>query len=96
MSIDINTLDNIAKLAKLKIDSDDKQKYLDSFNKILNAMDALSNIDTTDCAPASHPYEATSFSRKDQAEKVHCHKEISQNAPKMNHGYFLVPKVIEV
>lgn len=94
MTIDQNTLDKIAQLSKLKLIEEDKPKYLEAFNKILGSMDKLSSIETTQVQVSeTHQYPTTQ--REDRAEKVQEVEQITENAPKMNHGYFLVPKVIE-
>lgn len=95
MSIDETTLDKIAGLAKIKIEKKDKEQYLDSFNKILNSMDALSEIDTTDATAFSYESSLSASSREDKSNAVTEQDQIKSNAPAMNHGYFLVPKVIE-
>ena len=95
MSIDETTLDKIASLAKLKIDKKDKAQYLDSFNKILKSMDVLSEINTIDVMNFTSESSLCSSFRADESDVVAEHEQIKANAPDMNHGYFLVPKVIE-
>ena len=95
MSIDKTTLDKIAGLAHLKIDDTDKAQYLDSFNKILKSMEALSAIDTDSTQPFAYELKSGPVVRIDNAENVSEQQQIESNAPEMNHNYFLVPKVIE-
>ena len=94
MNIDTKTLDKIANLAKLRIDDTDKSKYLDSFNKILNAMESLSHINTEQALPEDSWQREGNY-RQDNAHQASGRDIVEKNAPKMTHGYFLVPKVIE-
>lgn len=94
MSIDLQTLEKIARLAKLSFSDQDKPAYLEAFNKILKAMDTLSNIDTTSVEVDTLPSDSDTKMRSDSAQSPDSLSSIEKNAPQMSHGYFLVPKVI--
>lgn len=95
MKADKDTLRKIAHLARLEFDPAAEQKMLDSLNDILNWVDQLNQVDTSQVEPLTHLSEEVNIMRKDEVKPPLPHDRGLVNAPKKDADYFRVPKVIE-
>jgi len=57
MSITLNDVEKIAELARLRITDQEKNKFTEQLNIILEYMNKLNEVDTTNVEPLSHPLE---------------------------------------
>ena len=96
MTIDEETVDKIAHLARLDIKPGEKQAMIDDMNKILGFMDKLNEVDTTCIEPLVYMTDAVNVFRDDVVKQEITHEEALQNAPKHDNDYFLVAKVIDL
>jgi len=96
MTIDEETVDKIAHLARLEIKANEKQGMIDDMNKILGFMDKLNEVDTTCIEPLVYMTDAVNVFREDVVKQEITHEEALQNAPKHDKDYFLVAKVIDL
>ncbi len=94
MSVTIQQVENIARLAKLSFSEDEKEKFVEQFNQILAYMDKLNELDTSDVEPTFNSLALSNVMRKDEVKKWLSQDEALSNAPHSNHGFFSVPKVI--
>jgi aspartyl-tRNA(Asn)/glutamyl-tRNA(Gln) amidotransferase subunit C len=101
----------VADLANLELSGEERANLLRDLNSILNYVDRLNELDTSQVAPMAQVSErygaveltrdAESFgyaSRDDVPEglrKSLSHEAALQNAPDTDGTFFLVPKVIE-
>ena len=95
MSIDVNAVDKIAFLSRLKIENDVKESTMEEFNKIIQWVDQLKEVDTDNIEPLVSVNENSIQLREDEVIQGQCSKEILANAPMKEYGYFAVPKVVE-
>ena len=95
MTIDEETVDKIAHLARLELNGNEKQDMIKDMNKILGFMDKLNEIDTTGIAPLVYMTDEVNSFREDVVKQEITHEEALLNAPKHDNDYFLVAKVIE-
>ena len=95
MSIDVNAVDKIAFLSRLKIEEDAKESTKEEFNKIIQWVDQLKEVDTDNVEPLVSVNENAIQLREDEVTSGQCSKEILANAPMKEYGYFAVPKVVE-
>lgn len=97
MQIDINKL---AKLSRLSLTEDEKQKYQKQVGNILDAMEVLNQANLDNVAALHsptdtyHDYDNVKKLRDDISEKMNSDKVLS-NAQQTHEGHFLVPQVIE-
>jgi aspartyl-tRNA(Asn)/glutamyl-tRNA(Gln) amidotransferase subunit C len=96
MTIDEETVDKIAHLARLEIKADEKQEMIADMNKILGFMDKLNEIDTKGIEPLVYMTDAVNVFREDVVRQEITHEQALQNAPKHDEDYFLVAKVIDL
>ena len=94
MSITIKEVENIARLAKLSFSEDEKIKFTEQFNQILQYMEKLNELDTENVSPTFHILDVHNVFREDIVKPWLTQEEALQNAPKKNNGLFSVPKVI--
>jgi len=95
MTIDKETVDKVAHLARLELGEDEKQELMGDMGKILDFMAKLNEIDTTGVEPLVYMTDEINVLREDEVKQEITHEEALQNAPKQDGKYFLVAKVIE-
>jgi aspartyl-tRNA(Asn)/glutamyl-tRNA(Gln) amidotransferase subunit C len=95
MTIDKDTVDKIAHLARLELADDEKEKLMGDMGKILDFMAKLNEIDTTGVEPLVYMTDEINVLREDVVKQEITHEEALKNAPKHDQNYFLVAKVIE-
>ena len=94
MTIDQDTVEKIAHLARLELTGDEKKAMIKDMNKILGFMDKLNEIDTTGVEPLVYMTDEVNSLREDVVKHEITHEEALLNAPKQDGEYFLVAKVI--
>jgi aspartyl-tRNA(Asn)/glutamyl-tRNA(Gln) amidotransferase subunit C len=95
MTIDQETVDKIAHLARLELSGDEKQDMIKDMSKILDFMAKLNEINTSGIEPLVYMTNEVNVFRDDVVKQEVTHREALQNAPKHDDDYFLVPKVID-
>ncbi|MBQ9271802.1 MAG: Asp-tRNA(Asn)/Glu-tRNA(Gln) amidotransferase subunit GatC [Alphaproteobacteria bacterium] len=95
MAIDNLTVKRIAFLSRLKIEDEKIEATKEEFNKILNWIEELNEIDTNSVEPLISVNDATLRMREDVVTSGNCPKDILKNAPSAEYDYFAVPKVVE-
>ena len=94
MAVTIQDVDNMAGLAKLAFSEEEKIKFVEQFNQILQYMQKLNELDTEDVQPTNNVLDVNNVVRSDSVKTWLTQDEALANAPKSNHGFFSVPKVI--
>lgn len=94
MNIDQETIAKIAHLARLEFNQEEAAAFSNDFNKILNWMDKLNELDTEHVAPLIHMSEEVNVLREDEVKHSITHEEALFNAPKKDSDYFRVPKFL--
>ena len=95
MTIDKETVEKVAHLARLELAEDEKEVMIADMNKILGFMDKLNEIDTSGIEPLVYMTNEINTVREDVIKQEITHEEALLNAPKHDRDYFLVAKVIE-
>ena len=95
MSLDKSEVQKIAWLARLAINKDDIPSYCDELTDILDLMEQMNLIDTTDIVPLAHPLEVFSRLRVDNVTEIDQRENFQVDSSKTKDGYYIVPKVIE-
>lgn len=94
MPVDIETVKYIAKLSKLKLSEEEEKKFTHELNTILDYVDKLNSIDTSDVEPLSYPVEGNNVFRDDIKKASISREEALKNAPSRDEEYFKVPKIL--
>ena len=93
MKIDEQLLSRLEKLSMLKID--DKNSMLDELNKIVDFVEVLGEIDTSNIEATFNSLNSSTPIREDKQVDSDVIATIIANAPKTEANYFIVPKIIE-
>jgi len=95
MSIGADDINQIAHLARLKIDEQDIPKLSGDLANILSLVDQLQAVNTDGIIPMAHPMDAVQILRKDVVTEIDNREKYQKIAPNTEDGLYLVPKVIE-
>ena len=95
MSIEVDEVKKIAKLAALNVDDADIQSYATNLSNILDMVAQMEVVDTTGVTPMSHPFDAVQRLREDEVTDFNRREDFQAIAPATEDGLYLVPKVIE-
>ena len=99
MSLDSEAVKRIAWLARLSIDQDRVADYARDLSGILDFVEQMNAVDIGDTAPLAHPLAAVQDVqlrlRDDVVSEPDRREAYQRNAPAVEDGLFLVPKVIE-
>ena len=95
VSLDKDQVQQIAVLARLEITDDELAETVDKLSRIVDFVDQLSAADTADVLPMAHPLDVAQRLRPDEVTETDDRDHIQENAPAVENGLYLVPKVIE-
>jgi aspartyl-tRNA(Asn)/glutamyl-tRNA(Gln) amidotransferase subunit C len=95
MSLDAEDIRKIANLARLKIDEADVSAYAGTLTSILDLVEQMNAVDTSNVVPMSHPLDAVQRLRDDCVSETDQREAFQAVAPATEDGLYLVPKVIE-
>jgi aspartyl-tRNA(Asn)/glutamyl-tRNA(Gln) amidotransferase subunit C len=95
MSIEVDEVKKIARLACLDVKDDDIESYATNLSNILDLVAQMDAVDTTGVTPMSHPFDAVQRLREDVVTDVDRREDFQAIAPATEDGLYLVPKVIE-
>ena len=94
MKLDKNMVKRIADLSKLEFTSDETTAILKDMNQMLEFIDQLKELDTTNIDPLIHMTEDENILREDDAITGASQQEALKNAPSKDSTYFKIPKVL--
>ena len=95
MTLKSDDVRNIAHLARLHIDEDAIDDYVDDLTSILALVDQMNAVDSSGIAPLSNPLDASQRLRNDEVTETNQRDKFQQIAPDVAGGFYRVPKVIE-
>ena len=95
MSINIETIEHIAKLARLGLDASQKAAAISQLEQMLGVFEALNAIDVAGVEPLFHPSELALTLRSDQVTEHDQHEAFQALAADVGGEMYLVPKVLE-
>lgn len=95
MKLDQDTVNNIAKLARLQVQDSELNRYCDDLSNILDLVEQMDSCDTSDIEPMTHPMDAHLTMREDKISEHNQRDKFQSIAPSVERGLYLVPKVID-
>lgn len=95
MSISVNDVEHVASLARLELSENDKMKFTEQLNTILNYAGKLNELPTDHVEPTSHVLDINNVTRKDEVIASLGRDEALANAADKEDGHFKVPPIIE-
>jgi aspartyl-tRNA(Asn)/glutamyl-tRNA(Gln) amidotransferase subunit C len=96
MSLTRQDVEKIAHLARLSITEQEMPVYVTSLSSIVNFVDELSRVQTATVEPMAHPLVGQRQRlRPDAVSESDNHEKYQANAPSVEAGLYVVPRVIE-
>jgi aspartyl-tRNA(Asn)/glutamyl-tRNA(Gln) amidotransferase subunit C len=95
MSLTKEQVQHIAVLARLEIGQQEFDDVADKLSRIVDFVDQLQAAPTENVVPMAHPLDQAQRLRADRVTETNQRDAIQQNAPSVQDGLYLVPKVIE-
>jgi len=95
VALSIDDTRQIAHLARIAIDDAAAEELTKDLSTVLDLVEKLQAIDTTDVEPMAHPGDAVLRLREDVVSEENQREHLQAPAPELEQGYFLVPRVIE-
>ena len=95
MKITKQEVEHVARLARLELSEQDKDKLTDQLSNILTYVEKLNELDTTGVAPTSHVLDISNVMRSDEPGESLTQERALANAPEKAAGHYKVPKIIE-
>lgn len=88
-------VERVARLARLRLDEAEKDKFRRQLDEILLYMEKLDKLDTEGVEPLAHILPLRNVLRKDEVKPGLERDEVLKNAPAHRQGLFQVPPVLE-
>ena len=88
-------LNKIAKLSKLSLSEAELKTHTKDMNNILDYMDLLNEIDTSDVEELVNVHDTHSVLRKDVIEESIPKEKVIENSPKSKGDYIEIPLVVK-
>lgn len=88
------TMDYVGILAKLELSDEEKERAKKDMEEMLDYIDKLNELDTTDVEPMSHVFPVSNVFREDIVTNGNGQEMTLANAPERNGDSLLVPKTI--
>ena len=95
MVLDKATVKHIATLARIRLSEAEIEPLAGELSHILDWIEQLNEVDTTDVPQMASAAAATLPMRDDVVTDGGCRDAILGNAPRAARGFFTVPKVVE-
>ncbi|MCG8508679.1 MAG: Asp-tRNA(Asn)/Glu-tRNA(Gln) amidotransferase subunit GatC [Rhodospirillales bacterium] len=95
MSLDTNTVRNIAFLARIKVPDSELQHLANELSNIIGWVEQLNEVDTDGVEPIASVADMSLFRRTDEVTDGNYRDRVLANAPEPEDGFFTVPKVVE-
>ena len=96
MSLTRQDVEKIALLARLSITEQEMPVYVTSLSSIVDFVDELSRVQTDNIDPLAHPLEGQRQRlRADVVTESDNHEKYQANAPSVQSGLYVVPRVID-
>ena len=93
MSVSIDDVRHVAALARLGLTDERAQALVGELNGILAHMDVLATVDTKEIEPIAGIRASSTPLREDRGPSQPLEHAIETFAPKLENGFFLVPRL---
>ena len=89
------TIEYVGILVKLELSEEEKEQAKSDMGRMLDYIDKLGELDTTDVEPMSHVFSVQNVFREDVVTNGDERERLLSNAPEEKDGMFVVPKTFE-
>lgn len=95
MSVDLDTVKRVARLARIAVTEEDVSALTGKLNSILGFVEHLDEVDVSGVEPMTSVIPMEMKKRIDEVSDGGKAADIVANAPATEDNFFLVPKVVE-
>jgi aspartyl-tRNA(Asn)/glutamyl-tRNA(Gln) amidotransferase subunit C len=95
MTLKSDDVRSIAHLARLHIEEDKIDDYVEDLSSILALVEQMNQVDSHEVKPLSNPHDASQRLRADEVTEGNQRDKFQQIAPDVAAGLYRVPRVIE-
>jgi len=95
MTLKSDDVRSIAHLARLHIDDDSVERYVDDLSSILTLVNQMNQVDSSGVTPLANPLDASQRLRADEVTESNQRDKFQGIAPDVADGFYRVPRVIE-
>ena len=95
MKVNNKLVEHLAHLSRLDFDDDSKEKMKFDFEKMLDFVTKLEEVDTANIEPLSYMSSELNVLREDKVKQELTQEQALQNAPVNDTDYIRIPKVID-
>jgi len=95
MSVSLKDVEHVAKLARLVLTDEEKERFTKQMNAILEYAQKLNELDTSDVEPTTHVLPVQNVMREDVARPSWPLEETLRNSPDEEEGQYRVPPVLD-
>jgi aspartyl-tRNA(Asn)/glutamyl-tRNA(Gln) amidotransferase subunit C len=95
MAIDRQAVDHVARLARLALDENERDRMMGELAQILDHAEKIQELDLDAVEPTSHSLPIHNVMRPDEVRACLTQEEALANAPAAEAGRFKVPRIIE-
>jgi aspartyl-tRNA(Asn)/glutamyl-tRNA(Gln) amidotransferase subunit C len=95
MAIDRKAVDHVARLARLDLSEDERNRMTEELTKILEHAKKIQEFDLDDVEPTAHAVPLVNVMRPDEVTPSLSREEVLADAPAPKEGRFEVPRILE-
>jgi aspartyl-tRNA(Asn)/glutamyl-tRNA(Gln) amidotransferase subunit C len=95
MAIDRAAVDHVARLARLDLSEQERMRMQDELTNILEHVERIQALDLDGIEPTTHTVPMRSVMRPDEVEPSLPQSAALANAPAVEDGRFMVPRIVE-
>jgi aspartyl-tRNA(Asn)/glutamyl-tRNA(Gln) amidotransferase subunit C len=95
VALELQDIQKLGELARLRIEPEEVDDLMEKLTRILAFVDQLQAADTKAVEPMAHPLDRMQRLRPDIVTEEDRHELYQRNAPSVDRGLYLVPKVLD-
>jgi aspartyl-tRNA(Asn)/glutamyl-tRNA(Gln) amidotransferase subunit C len=95
VKITLAEVEHVARLARLALDADEKDRMRSQLDAILGYVEQLRRVDTEGVEPTAHVLPLVNIMRDDEVRPSYPVDAMLANAPDAQDGQFRVPRILE-
>ena len=95
VKITLAEVEHVARLARLALDADEKERMRSQLDAILGYVEQLRRVNTDGVEPTAHVLPLVNVLRDDEVRPSYPVEAMLANAPDARDGQFRVPRILE-
>ncbi|MDR9404099.1 MAG: Asp-tRNA(Asn)/Glu-tRNA(Gln) amidotransferase subunit GatC [Halothece sp. Uz-M2-17] len=92
--IDLEQVKKVAHLARLELTPEEEQQFTTQLSSILEYVEQLNELDTTDVPPTTRAIDVSNVTRKDECHPYSEQEALLDQAPEREDSFFRVPQIM--